>query len=261
MGTPSSASAALGGRLRTGRVFGSMMGARSLRLSIIAARLLHEHACDRFVKIARQIAAVLPCLIVPAIVVADALPLLRPASLDGWAMRSFDGETSDQSVVLDGVHALRAQADRSASALYWEGQVALSLWPSLRWRCRIQAAMSGTRERTRTGDDLAARISVVARDSLLFWKSHALCYVWASAAKAGQDWPNPYSDEVHMVALNGIGDATGDWVEHERDVAADFQRYFGVVPKEIDAVGVMTNLDQSGIWAIAWYADLRFEKN
>jgi hypothetical protein len=203
---------------------------------------------------------VLCCLVGSEAFASDVLQLLQPSDLNGWAARRFVGETRYQLVRLDGVQALRAQADGSASALYREGRVSLVRWPLLRWRWRIRDAMSGINERSRSGDDFAARIYVVAGDPLLFWETRAICYVWAGAAKAGQDWPNPYSDRVHMVALNGFGDSPGVWVQHQRDVAADFQRYFGAAPAAIEAVGVMTDTDQNGSKASAWYTDLRFEK-
>ena len=84
--------------------------------------------------------------------------------------------------------------------------------------------------------------------------------VWSSAGMSGEDWPNPYTANVHMIVLNGKGDMPGQWVMQARDVAADFERFFGDVPEKIDAVALMTDTDQSGAKATAWYADLRFEK-
>ena len=200
------------------------------------------------------------CLVGSEAFASDVLQLLQPTELDGGAARHFAGETRYQLVRLDGVQELRAQADSSPSALYREGRVAFAQWPLLGWRWRIQDAMSGRHERSRAGDDFAARVYVLARDPLLFWETRTLCYVWAGAAKAGQDWPNPYSDRVHMIALNGFGDSPGVWGQHQRDVAVDFQRYFGAVPAAVEVVAVMTDIDQSGSKARAWSADLRFEK-
>jgi hypothetical protein len=215
---------------------------------------------ERFCTLRRRVlVATLACAFFGLAIASPRLDLLQPGSLDGWTARSFVGATQYQSVLLDGVHAVRAQAEASASGLYREGRVSLDEWPSLRWRWRVQASLPIVDERSREGEDFAARVYVITSHPLLFWKTRAICYVWAAGLQAGQDWPNPYTDSVHMVALNGVGDASGGWIEHERDVAADFKRYFGETLAHIDAVAVMTDTDQGGGRATAWYADLRFE--
>ncbi len=201
----------------------------------------------------------LACVLLQAATASSTLEMLQPGTLDGWTARSFAGDTSYQTVVLDGIQAVRAQAEASASGLYREHRVALDAWPLLRWRWRVRAMTPVADERSREGDDFVARVYVIASHPLFFWKTRAICYVWAGALKAGQDWPNPYNENVHMVALNGMGDAAGEWVEHQRNVAADFKRYFGEAPTEIDAVALMTDTDQSGGSATAWYADMHFE--
>ncbi|MFT5446767.1 MAG: hypothetical protein ACI9DC_001942 [Gammaproteobacteria bacterium] len=207
----------------------------------------------------RAALAVLSFCVVPVTSASERLDLLLPGSLDGWTARSFAGNTSYEAVVVEGVHAIRARADASASGLYWENAVDLEQWPVLRWRWRVGEVLPPTDERAKAGDDYVARLYVVASHPLFFWKTRAVCYVWSSAGSPGEDWPNPYTGHVHMVVLNGKGDAPGQWAMHERDVAADFERFFGDAPQRIDAVALMTDTDQSGAQATAWYADLRFE--
>ena len=207
----------------------------------------------------RAALAVLSCSVAPVAVASERLDLLLPGSLDGWTVRSFSGDTSYEAVVVEGVHAIRARADASASGLYRENAVDLEQWPVMRWRWRVREAVSPANERVKAGDDYAARLYVVATHPLFFWKTRAICYVWSSAGAPGEDWPNPYTGNVHMIVLNGKGDAAGQWTMHERDVAADFKRYFGDAPQRIDAVALMTDTDQGGGQATAWYADLRFE--
>ena len=58
--------------------------------------------------------------------------------LDGWKVRSFDGETRYQVVDLDGKLVLKAETDKSASALYRKVDIDLRKTPYLNWSCRIE---------------------------------------------------------------------------------------------------------------------------
>jgi hypothetical protein len=62
-----------------------------------------------------------------------------------------------------------------------------------------------------------------------------------------------------MVALRSGAAGTGRWHEERRDVRADFQRYFGIELDSVDGVAVMTDCDDAGGKARAWYGDVRFE--
>jgi hypothetical protein len=191
--------------------------------------------------------------------VAETLELLPGGRVDGFEERSFSGNTLYRSEIHGGVKALRAQADGAASGLYWTREVTLDRWPLLRWRWQVDDLPMVEDERSKEGDDFVARVYVVAANPILFWKSRAICYVWTSKVPVGESWPNPYTDKVVMVALrSGRGGAAG-WLEERRDVAADFKRHFGEVPQRLDAVAVMTDTDQSGGRATAWYEGLRFE--
>ena len=184
--------------------------------------------------------------------------ILRADRMQDWRARSFVGETKYEMSELDGIASLSATANASASGLYYEREISLHEWPLLSWRWQVKNTLKGKNERTRDGDDFAARIYVVSSHPLFFWKTRAICYVWASQAQAGQDWPNPYTENVHMVALNGVGDSLGQWQSHTRNIADDFKRYFDAEPDSIEAVAVMTDSDQAGVSVSARYADIRF---
>ena len=187
------------------------------------------------------------------------LPLLDRGDASAWEERSFQGSTRYTAASADGVDALRAEARDAASGLYLERAILLSQWPVLRWRWRVSQSLDPGDERARSGDDFAARIYVVASHPVFFWKSRALCYVWAGREPVGATWPNPYTDNVMMVVLRSGDSRAGRWVEERRDVAADFRRAFGEVPHSLDAVAIMTDTDQSGGMATAWYDAIHFE--
>jgi hypothetical protein len=61
-----------------------------------------------------------------------------------------------------------------------------------------------------------------------------------------------------MIAIQGSGGLQGQWVSEQRDVLADYRRLFGEEPGEIAAVALMTDTDNTGLSARAWYGDIWF---
>jgi hypothetical protein len=50
----------------------------------------------------------------------------------------------------------------------------------------------------------------------------------------------------------------GQWVSEKRNIRDDFRQRFGEDIDTIDAVALMTDTDNSGQSATAWYGDLYF---
>jgi len=205
-------------------------------------------------------ATLLLALACPALLAQDPVAVSRFGSdaLAGWEQESFSGETRYQVVSDDGQAVLRAQSDDSASGLYREVKVDLRRTPWLSWRWKVDHALDVIDEQVKAGDDFAARVYVVVRYGWAFWQTRALNYVWASRLPAGTTWPNPYTDKAHMVAVQSGGERAGQWVTESHNVREDYTRAFGEPPEGDVAVAVMTDTDQTGQSATAWYADLRF---
>jgi len=180
--------------------------------------------------------------------------------LAAWEERSFSGETRYRAVELDNRAVLEAVADDSASALYREIEIDLESTPCLHWTWRIEAPLGrDVDERSKAGDDYPARLYVVRRGGLAFWRTRALNYVWSSAQPVGTRWDNAYAGEnARMWALDSGAAEAGEWVSHVRDVRADWRAAFGEDIDSLDGVAVMTDTDDTGGAARAWYADIRF---
>jgi hypothetical protein len=137
----------------------------------------------------------------------------------------------------------------------------------LRWRWKVGEPLAGnTRERDRDGDDYAARILVVFERGAVPSRTRALSYVWAANEPVGAVFPNPYSGRVGTVVLRsssgaGVGDesAAAGWRAEERDLLADYRRYFGRPPRELSAVAILVDTDDTGLSTTAWFADLELE--
>jgi hypothetical protein len=177
-----------------------------------------------------------------------------PGDLARWAPHSFEGETRYE--LAEGGQAVRAACDASASGLFLRREIDLTRTPILEWRWRVDATFPpGPAETTKAGDDYPARLYVV-KEALLPWNTMALNYVWASGQPKGAEWPNAYASQARMIALrSGPGDG---WATERRDLRADFRRLFGEDVTTIDAVAIMTDCDDRGARAEAFYGGLRF---
>ena len=179
--------------------------------------------------------------------------------LGEWQERKFNGHTEYRLVELDSEQVLEARAEGTASAKYRELEIDLAQTPYLHWRWRIEATLGpDIDERSKAGDDYPARIYVVRRGGLAFWRTRALNYVWSSTQPEGARWPNAYAGEnVQLVAVNSGDQQAGEWVSHSRDLRADWLEAFGEAIDSLDGIALMTDADDTGGTARAWYAEIR----
>ncbi len=186
------------------------------------------------------------------ILVDDFVSGLRP----GWAEKSFKGHTLYTPVREDGRPALRAESRASASGLYFPVEFDPKSFPRVAWSWKVAHALSPGDERTKAGDDYAARVYVVF-PSKWFWQTRAINYVWAGRQSAGAIWPNAFTSNAMMFAVESGNAKAGRWVDEERDVRADYVRAFGEEPTGAGAVAIMTDTDNAGGEATAWYGAIR----
>jgi Protein of unknown function (DUF3047) len=178
--------------------------------------------------------------------------------MHGWQPKRFAGETHYSLVNDHGRHVLRAVSHASASGLYRQVHINLARTPYLHWSWKVGNVLGHADERTRRGDDYAARVYVVFSGGLLFWRTRAIDYVWSSNQPVGSVWPNAFTSHVRMVAVESGPARIGRWMDERRDVRADYRRMFGADPGPVDAVAIMTDTDNTGLAATAWYGDIWF---
>ncbi|MCR4295708.1 MAG: DUF3047 domain-containing protein [Elusimicrobia bacterium] len=211
------------------------------------------------------------------IVLLSTAPALAPGGLPaGWEPLDFPkipARTSyEWSAASAAVHAVAA---KSASGLIYRHQGPVAEAPVLRWRWKIAGTLPKGDARRKAGDDYAARVYITfkyepARVGLATRLKYAaakalrgehpphnaIAYVWANKLAAGEDAPNPYTSRVMMVAVRSGDDAAGEWRSEERDVLADYRRLFGAEPPPYAGIALMTDADDTGGSAEAWYANV-----
>jgi len=176
-------------------------------------------------------------------------------SLDGWEHKSFKGKTDYRIVTDNGRRVLQAESRGGASGYYRTLKVDPREYPLIRWSWKIAATVSGENARSKGGDDFAARVYVIF-PGFFFWQSRSIVYVWSASLKKGESIPNPYTGRVMVVAAESGDSRSGVWVGEERNYLADYRRLFGEEPGTLGAVAVMTDTDNTGGQARAWYGDI-----
>jgi len=204
-----------------------------------------------------------------------------PAALpEGWEPLLFRkvARPTRYSVAREGAGwVLMAESEAAASALYRPLDLDPVAYPRLTWRWKVANVLVTADARRKDGDDYAARVYVAFRydparatawERLTFGAyrlvygryppAAAVNYVWDNRLAPGTALHNAYTDRARMIVLRSGAADVGRWVTESRDVAADYRRLFGGEPPRIAGVAVMTDTDDTGERAVAWYDALAF---
>jgi hypothetical protein len=184
--------------------------------------------------------------------------LFSRGNLGGWQEEIFAGETDYRLFNDDNLTSLHAVSNGTASGRYKKVRIDLNETPVLHWRWKVANILEGVDEQRKSGDDYPARVYVVFSGGLFFWRTRAINYVWSSNQPVGTIWPNAFTGNAKMVAVESGPEKLGQWIGEKRNVAEDYRRLFGSEPGTADAVAIMTDTDNSGQRATAWYGDIWF---
>ena len=200
----------------------------------------------------------------------------------GWRPLTFkkiDRHTSYALVKDQGVTVVRAMADASASGLIREIRIDPKEYPIVRWRWKVSNVLKKGDVRRKEGDDYPARIYITFEYDprrvgilekakfeavrLLYGEYPPLAainYIWESKAPKGTLVANPYTDRVMMFAVESGAARINQWVDEERSVYEDYRQAFKEEPPIISGVALMTDTDNTGEQATAYYGDILFKK-
>ncbi|MDT8318601.1 MAG: DUF3047 domain-containing protein [bacterium] len=178
--------------------------------------------------------------------------------LSGWEVKEFKGKTDYSVAYVEARKVLHAKSSASASAMLKRIEVDLEKTPWLNWTWRIDDTLGPLNELSKEGDDYPARVYVVISGGLFFWKTRALNYVWSNNQPVGNSWPNAYTSNAVMLALQSGRKNRGKWIFEKRNVRDDLRKLLGEDYGRIDAVAIMTDTDNGGGEASAYYGDMYF---
>jgi hypothetical protein len=175
----------------------------------------------------------------------------------GWSVQSFVG-FNDYRLAMDGSnHVMLAESRATASSLYFKTNIDLKEYPVLSWRWKIESTVSGGDVRFKKSDDYPARIYVVF-PHWYYPKTRSINYIWANQLPRGEVAPSPYTENSQMVAIESGNGKAGEWLLEKRNVYEDYRRIFAEEPGRVGTIAIMTDSDDTGTSARAWYDDIRF---
>jgi len=200
-----------------------------------------------------------------------------PEEWKPFTFANIDRHTDYSLTEEDGKVVVKAVAESSASGLIREITIDPKEFPVIQWTWKVDNALEKADVRTKEGDDYPARIYVAfaeektsflgrVRDKaveLLYGRKPpfaALNYIWASKAQVDTVVPNPYTDRAMMFVLRSGREKLGQWVREERNVLKDFEEAFNELPSMITGVAIMTDTDNTGESATAYYGDIVFKR-
>lgn len=153
---------------------------------------------------------------------------------------------------------LKATSIESASALWRMLDIRPGSVGKISWRWRVERTLSDkTKEKTKEGEDYAARVIVVFEPHLVSWKTRAICYVWAAKQPVGSIYRSPYASSVGVIVLQSGKDKRGEWIAEERNFVADYHKVFGRQPELVTAVALMVDTDNTHQDAVAFFDDIK----
>ncbi len=175
--------------------------------------------------------------------------------LAGWSEKSFKGETEYLVVEDAGQQVLQAKSQGAASGLVFETEYDPQDFPVLSWRWKVANTLVKGDSRTKAGDDYAARVYVVF-PHWFFPKTKTLNYIWANRLPQESVQTNAFLNNAIMISVESGSKNVGKWVSVRRNIIDDYRRAFGEDPPKIGAIAIMTDTDNTGESALAWYGDI-----
>lgn len=200
----------------------------------------------------------------------------------GWQLLTFKKIPKHTAYTLvkdDDRLVVKAVSEASSSGLTREMSVDPREYPIVQWQWKVANVLRKGDVSKKEGDDYPARVYITFEydsSKVSFFKKvqyetikfiygrypplGAINYIWESRAPVGTMVPNPYTDQVMMFVLQSGPDKLNTWVAEKRNVYADYKKAFGQEPPMISGVAIMTDTDNTGESATAYYGDISFLK-
>ncbi len=201
----------------------------------------------------------------------------------GWKPLTFkkiERHTTYKLVKDDGKVVIKAIAKASASGLTREIKINPKEYPIVQWQWKVTNVLKKGNVKRKDGDDYPARIYITfeydpSKLSLAEKAKYeavkvlygqypphgAINYIWENKAPLGTVVPNPYTDRVKMIVVESGEAKLNQWVNEERNLYEDYKKAFGEEPTLISGVAIMTDTDNTGESATAYYGDILFKKS
>ena len=241
-------------------------------------------------KLLKNVSLTLALLAIPSVICAQSGPVIevgkfsdavvgdgRPPGWEPLTFKKIEKHTLYSLVKDDGTAVVKAVSEASASGLIRKIQINPEEYPIVRWRWKVSNILKKGNVQRKDGDDYPARLYITFEydpgklsfserlkyQAAKLWYGEypplaAINYIWESHTSIGTMVPNPYTDRVMMIVVEGGADKLNQWMNEERNVYEDYKRAFGEEAPLISGVAIMTDTDNTGESATAYYGDILF---
>ena len=175
---------------------------------------------------------------------------------EGWKARGGDG-SKVYRVKANQESYLEARAISSAVAIAKKFEYDLKEYPCLSWQWRVLELPRGGDERHKKTGDSAAAIYVIFPGR---FRPDNIKYVWSASLPIGTITESPYNSKTKIVVLQNQSSPSGTWVSEKVNVYEDYKRLFGGEPEHVQAIGLMSDSDNTKSRAEADYRGISISK-
>ena len=153
---------------------------------------------------------------------------------------------------------IKAEAKGKGSGLGKEIKIDLLKTPFINITWKVEKDLLGIVENSKKGHDYAARVFVIKKTGSTALSNRAINYVFSSNNNVDENWPSPYTKKSIDYVLSSTKSDLNQWVTVKRNVKEDFMRFHGLDLKNLTAVAIMTDTDNSKLKAISYYQNIYF---
>jgi hypothetical protein len=197
---------------------------------------------------------------------------------DGWQNLTFKGINRHTRYMLKseaGIYLIESISQASASGIFKEVNLDPKIYQRISWRWKVKKTLEKGDARRKEGDDYSARIYVTFQydpDKVGRWERikfftiktfygkypplGAINYIWANKLPKGESVDNAFTNRAKMIAIESGNSLAGKWVKEGRNLYQDYKELFREEPPLISSVAIMTDTDNTGESAEAYYADI-----
>lgn len=185
-------------------------------------------------------------------------------------------ETQYRLTMEEGRTVLHARAQAASSGLMHAVSIDTTKQPWLNWQWKVASLIQSADNAKSATEDSPARIvlafdgdkdSLPFSDQILFETARVmtgrelpyatLMYIWENKAPVDTVIPNTRSKRFQKLVVASGASGVGKWHAVTRNIAEDYEKAFGEKPGKLIGVGVLTDTDNTGETAEAWYGDIR----
>lgn len=208
---------------------------------------------------------------------------LETVTPTGWSPLHFPSIEQKSAYFLardNGQTIIKAVSHGGASGFFRKIDIDTRQYPILSWHWKVNNILQKGDVMTKQGDDYPARIYVsfeydasklTGMDKVrykLYTMLHdkppplaVINYVWGNKASVGTIVSNAYSPRVKMIVVESGAENVNKWMSVQRNLYDDYVKAFGEMPDNVSGIAIMTDTDNTGESAVAYYGDITFSRN